>query len=302
MAESIAQCTYYRDWGKYNDDLAKRGELIGDLRWLADWDPDLEKMNLGKKGRPYEFPDSVFAYSAMQMFSRNITYRTMEGELRCILGAFGGDAPDHSTIEERCGMLEWPLGPPAYDQVVNGAFDSTGISTTVRGEWLRDAYHIKRGFVKLHAFVDTETDSILAYAVSSSGYADGDLALTLVDAARGRGYLILKAFGDAGYDWKEIWAGLMERGIEPVINMKENDVHANGCLYKGEMIDERNRLGAKAWKEKHGYGERWKAECTFSDLKRTLGSSVRARKLSRMVKEISCKVCIHNQYKKFRGQ
>ena len=94
----------------------KRGEFIGDLRWLADWDSESEKMNKGKRGRPFEFPASLFRYCAMHIFSANITYRMMEGRLRCILGAFGRNAPDHSTIEERCGGMEWPLEPPAYPQ------------------------------------------------------------------------------------------------------------------------------------------------------------------------------------------
>jgi len=42
MADSITRCTFYRNWGKYNDDLVKRSEIIGDLRWIEDWDSDLE--------------------------------------------------------------------------------------------------------------------------------------------------------------------------------------------------------------------------------------------------------------------
>ncbi|MCL2295463.1 MAG: hypothetical protein FWC29_00060 [Methanomassiliicoccaceae archaeon] len=64
-------------------------------------------MNAGKKGRPFEFPDSLFVYCAKQMNSKNTTYRTMEGDLRCILEALGRCAPDHSTIEGRCSVLDW---------------------------------------------------------------------------------------------------------------------------------------------------------------------------------------------------
>jgi len=301
MAESITRCTYYRNWGKYNDDLAKRAEVLGDLTWICRWDSDLERMNAGKKGRPYEFPDTLFIYCAVQMHSKNVTYRTMEGDLRCILGASGRSAPDHSTIEARCSVLNWPLEPPAYPQTVNGAIDATGISTTVRGEYLRDEYHLRRGFVKLHVFSDVETDAILAYAVTDSNTTDGAAAFLLVDSAAA-GYNIGKLFADAAYDHRRIWNGLMERGIEPVINLRASDVHANGCMYKREMNAERNAVGAKAWKEKHGYGARWRVECTFSDFKRTLGGFVKAKKMTKIVKEISCKVWIHNMNKKCRGQ
>jgi hypothetical protein len=280
----------------------KRGEVLGDLKWIRDWDSDLERMNAGKKGRPYEFPNSLFVYCMKQMCHKNLTYRMPEGDLRCILGELGKKTPDHSTIEERCSVLDWALEPSVYPQTVSAAVDSTGIGTTVRGEWLRDVYHVKRGFVKLHALTDTETDAILSYALTDSGTTDGSIALLLVDAAVGLGYDIGKAFMDAAYDHKEIWKGLMERKIEPVINLRANDVHANGCLYKGEMIDERDKFGPEAWKKNHGYGVRWRIECAFSGFKRTLGGSVRAKKLTRITKELSCKICIHNTNKKYRGQ
>lgn len=302
MAESISHKTYYRNWGKYNDDLVGRAEDTGGLGWLADWDSDLKEMNAGKRGRPYIFPGSLFVYCAVQMHSKNITYRTMEGDLRCILGALGRVAPDHSTIEARCSVLEWPMESPAYPQRVAAAIDSSGIGTTVRGEYLRDTYHLKRGFFKLHVMIDVETNVILSYALTDSGTDDRNVALLLLPGAVSRGYEIDKAFLDAGYDYKNIWIGLTGMKILPVINLKASDVHANGCLYKGEMIDERNKLGAKEWKKKHGYGIRWKAECTFSDFKRMLGGSVRAKKIARIVKEISCKVWIYNRYKKFSGQ
>lgn len=302
MAESITHQEYYRDWGKYGDDLVRRGETVDDLSWLGEWDSELERMNEGKRGRPFEFPLSLFRYCAKQMCSKNITYRMMEGGLRCILGAFGRKAPDHSTIEIRCSELEWPLEPPAYPKRITCAIDASGVSTTVRGEYLRDAYGLKRGFLKLHALVDADDDAIISYALTDSGTPDKNVALILVDSAVQKGYEIDKALLDAGYDYREIWVGLMERKIEPVINLRASDVHANGCLYKGQMIDEWKKLGVKAWKEKHDYGKRWRAECTFSDFKRMLGGFVRAKKLTRVVKEMSCKVWIHNEYKKISCQ
>lgn len=235
-------------------------------------------MNAGKKGRPYEFPDSLFIYCAKQMNSKDATYRTMERDLRCILGALGRYAPDHSTIEERCSVPDWSWEPLAYSQTISAAVDSTGISSTVKVEWLRDVYHVKRGFIKLHALADTETDAILSYALTDSGTTDGSTALLLIDAAAGLRYDIDKAFMDAAYDHKEIWKGLIERKIEPVINLGANGVHANGCLYKGEMITERDKFGAETWKRNHGYGARWRIECAFSGFKRTLGGGIRQGK------------------------
>jgi hypothetical protein len=107
--------------GKYNDGLLRRTEVIGDLAWILDRDSELERMNAGNKERPYEFPDSPFRYCAVQMHFRNAAYRAAEGDLRCILKAYGKDAPDHSIIETRCAELDWPMGPPAYPQTTDAA-------------------------------------------------------------------------------------------------------------------------------------------------------------------------------------
>ena len=44
----------YRDWARYNDNLAVRGAKLADLFWLHTYGSDLAKMNEGKRGAPYK--------------------------------------------------------------------------------------------------------------------------------------------------------------------------------------------------------------------------------------------------------
>ena len=46
------------NWKRYNESLVKRGEILIDFDVIDNWDSELEKMNEGKKGRKFVYPDS----------------------------------------------------------------------------------------------------------------------------------------------------------------------------------------------------------------------------------------------------
>jgi len=54
-----------RNWKSYNEELAMRGEFLLPIDMLGNWDEELDKMNEGKKGRPYEFPESFIKIQAV---------------------------------------------------------------------------------------------------------------------------------------------------------------------------------------------------------------------------------------------
>jgi len=291
-------------WGKYNDDLVKRGEFVWDIGFIGSWDDDIRKKNHGKNGRPFDFPDSLFIFCEKVRATVNMQLRMLEGMLRDILGVFGRKAPDHSTIEERCSQLAWEYPERTYEEHGNVGVDSTCMNVTNRGEWLSENYDLKRGFFKVHLAVELGTDKILAHRVTDEHTSDPGMMLALIDDAVSNGFHPDKVLGDAAYDAKYNWQGLVnERKIkDTVINLRSNDVRANGCLHKGQMIEERNRVGADRWKKDHGYGERWKCECTNSDLKRLTGQYTHSRKPERIENEMDCKIQVFNGLKKWRGQ
>jgi phosphopantetheinyl transferase len=53
-----------RNWPDYNERLVKRGELYISLGFLESWDDELKRMNEGKRGRPYKFPDPFIKFMA----------------------------------------------------------------------------------------------------------------------------------------------------------------------------------------------------------------------------------------------
>ena len=45
-----------RNWKEYNEELVIRGKFFFDFDFVDQWDSELEKMNLGKRGSQFLFP------------------------------------------------------------------------------------------------------------------------------------------------------------------------------------------------------------------------------------------------------
>lgn len=50
--------TKKRNWKEYNEALVRRGEILLDTDFLSSWQEELGKMNDGKEGARYRYPDS----------------------------------------------------------------------------------------------------------------------------------------------------------------------------------------------------------------------------------------------------
>ncbi len=51
-----------RNWVEYNEGLVRRGELYLSLDFMDHRDEEIERTNKGKRGRPYEYPWSMFEF------------------------------------------------------------------------------------------------------------------------------------------------------------------------------------------------------------------------------------------------
>ena len=54
------------NWASYNESLVRRGEIILDFGIIDGWYDELERMNQGKRGAAYGYPDS-FVQTAFQL-------------------------------------------------------------------------------------------------------------------------------------------------------------------------------------------------------------------------------------------
>ena len=87
------------------------------------------------------------------------------------------------------------------------AVDSTGIKVTNRGEWMREKWKIRRGWLKVHAMIDVSTNQIPSLEITEEDVPDDDMFLPLLNQAEvmcGEGN-ITKALADGAYDRKELF-------------------------------------------------------------------------------------------------
>lgn len=277
-----------RDWGRLNEQYVRRGEVIFDLSFVGSWNDELEEMNSGKRGRPYRYPRSLVRFIRFLRDVWHLPLRQAEGMLRSIGEAFDLEVPDHSTLWVRLVREDAePTVPPRGEEHVL-AIDSTGLKVSERGEWIRNKYHLRRGFVKAHIAVDVSTAMVVAVHITDDRKGDAGFLRPLVEEASSRlDGRITKVIADGAYDTRDNFDFLDERGIEAIIRMRKNAnmKRRGGGAARPRAVKERNLLGEAYWRFVHGYGRRWAVEGAFSAVKRVMGESLRSRRSDQMLRE-----------------
>ena len=248
-----------RDWGIYNERLVKRGEFYLGLDFLENWGRELSRMNRGKRGAPFQYPESFAQFSGLMYEFLHLPYRQLEGVLRK-LSTFIPQlkAADYSTLWHRITRLELELSSSSREVVV--AVDSTGIKVTNRGDWMRKKWWRKerRGWIKVHIAVDVESKELLALEVTDERTTDHEMLEPLLQDLNLRDVL-----ADGAYDTRDVFKFLVRRGVDPPgIRIREN-ASRKGLDERAFAVRGFQNLGYDKWKEKHGYGQRWASEDGF---------------------------------------
>ncbi len=279
-----------RNWGIYNEKLVKRGEFYLSFEFLDNWNHELAVMNRGKKGRPFEYPETFAQFSGLLYEFFHLPYRQLEGCLRK-LSSFIPElkVADYSTLWHRITKLIMEL--PTSDKEIVVAIDSTGMKVTNRGEWMRIKHRgcKRRGWVKVHITVDVETKELLAIEITDERTTDHEMLEPLL-----RDINLKDVLGDGAYDTKEAFEFLVRKGVDPPgIKIREN-ASRKGLSDRAFAVREFQDLGYDKWKKKHGYGRRWASEGFFSAVKRCFGETVRATSVEGMMLEVRRKFMLYN--------
>jgi Transposase DDE domain len=292
------------NWPEYNESLVRRGEMLFDDGFLQNWRAaELKKMNKGKEGANYRYPNSLILLLAT-VHAYLLPYRQLEGFLRVMslhIKKLKEMVPDFTTIWWRVVRTKINLNPKVNlerDNIVI-AVDSTGIKVTNRGEWILDKWKNKRkrkGFIKIHLAVNIKTKKIVSMIVTKEDVHDGKMLKEIVNDVS-KNYDIKKVLADGGYDSKDNFRYLDELKITPIIKVRKNSSIKNNskCIpRKLSVIQQLDNL--KRWKKTHGYGMRWMAESAFSSIKRTFGEHVSSVKWNNIVNEVMLKASIYNLF------
>lgn len=292
------------NWSEYNESLVKRGEMLFDSGFLQNWRAELKKMNKGKEGPHYRYPNSLISLLAI-VHAYLLPYRQLEGFLRMMsihIKKLKEVVPDFTTIWWRVERMKINLDPninPEKNDIVI-AVDSTGIKVTNRGEWILDKWknkkRMRKGFIKIHVAVDIKTKKIVSMSVTKEDVYDGKMLKELVDDVSKK-HSIKKVLADGSYDSKDNFRYLDKLNIVPVIKVRKNSSVKNNTICIPRKLSVIQQLDdIKRWKKRHGYGMRWMAESAFSSIKRTFGEHVSSAKWNNIVNELMLKASIYNLF------
>lgn len=296
----------------YNQWLIERMNRVWDFSFLSRWNDDLRKMNRKKLGRPFRFPTALVLFLALHKVTYHMPYRDLESMvqgLKQLNDAFS--IPDYSTVFRRIQKMEIQIQdsiPPAFiEEIRRGrakiAVDSSGLSITCRGEWLRYKHkegkiYCRRGFVKLHVGVDIRRGLILGIEITDEKCADS-WALPSITHQTKQIAEVGVAYMDGAYDTHENFRELEKLKILPVIKPKRTGrmiISKEGYVLgrRSRYLYEIQTQGYDYWKKHYGYGRRWFVEVAFSSFKRRFGENLMSRSFKGMVQEAKLKAYAYN--------
>lgn len=237
-------------------------------------------MNRGEHGRPFLYPEPFIQCMACIHLLLQMPYRQMEGFSRK-LSTFIPNlrSADYTTLFRRIKRLDLSLNvhPELLSDDLIVAVDSTGIKVTNRGEWMREKWKVRRGWIKVHAMIDVETNQILGLEVTDESSQDDQMFIPLLHQVTraGHPFTVKQVLDDGAYDRNQIFNILEKEGIVSGIKNREDaSTRSTGSAYRAECTRDRKRRGGyRSWAEYTRYGMRWKVEGVFSSVKRIFGES-----------------------------
>ena len=278
-----------RDWKSYNEHLIRRGEYCINPTFLDTWIQDLSTLNIGKIGQPYKCPNSMIEFLAI-LKSKGFDYRSLEGILRGFSKILGGfPIITFSQIRRRIIALSPSFTSNENDLVVG--VDGTGIKVSNRGEWIRQKWKVKRGWIKVVLLGDTQ-GNIIDVRIGNEN---------LDERAAGRGMIrsnskiIQKVLGDGLHDCEATFNLCEKLHKQTGIKIRKNAT-GKGLGRRAREVRLFQELGYSNWSNQEGYGFRWPAtEGIFSAVKRIFGESVSSHKTRNMYHEARLKFWSYQQ-------
>jgi hypothetical protein len=284
-----------RDWVTYNAKLIKRGEWFFDFTFIKNIGKELKEMNKNKVGRPYSYPNSFIEFeSKLQPF---FDYRSIQGICKALSDKVQGlPVNNYTNACRRINDLELNLPPINFDKPIYVGSDGSGIKVSNRGEWMRQKWQVRRGWIKAVITMDVEGKKLLDIEVFEKGDSEPDIFARHIRKLIREGAKIRKACADGAHDKRKLFNALEKDDIEQAIKLRSNaSTKARGSISRAREVRKFKKLGYEKWAEEKEYGVRWSTEGKFSSVKRKFGEIVRSTKKKNMIEEARRKFVLYEQ-------
>ena len=143
-----------RDWKAYNEQLVKRGEFYINPRFLETWLKEVQEMNHGKVGQPYMYPTSLIEFVGV-LKAKGFSLRDLQGVVQALSKRFN-NFPVICFSQVRRRILKLPLAFNAKGSNLVVGVDGSGMKVSNRGEWIRQKWAVRRGWIKVVILGDVD--------------------------------------------------------------------------------------------------------------------------------------------------
>lgn len=284
-----------RDWVDYNCKLVKRGLWFFDFSFLDSFGQELKQMNKNKVGRPYQYSNSFIEFeSKLQPY---FDYRSIQGVCKALSEKIDDFPVNHYTNAcKRINNLDLDLPDIDFDKPIYVGNDGSGVKVSNRGEWMRQKWQVRRGWIKAVITMDVEGKKLLDIEVFEKGDSEPDIFERHVKKLVKNGVKIRKACGDGAHDKRKLFNALEKRGIEQVLKPRKNaSTKARGSVSRAREVRKFKEIGYEKWAKEKDYGMRWATEGKFSCVKRKFGEYVRATGKNNMIEEARRKFVLYER-------
>lgn len=280
--KSFGKRTYkdHRDWKRYNEELVVRWAFFLDFSFVDNWDKELTRMNKGKRGGQYLFPDSFMRWLAV--WHQLVNYRGLEGVARKLVDI--GAIPyyeDFSTAWHRIHDYVPEIKLPNF-KTLNPSTDGTGMRARNGGRYLEMKYGRKGKdkYIVVVLTTDAKRKKLLGIDahVEGEGPSEPEVAIAHGKKLIEEGYAIEKYNGDGAHDTNEIFDFWGSRGVRIAVPPRSNaKIRLTKSKYRKREIRKYRKWKYKKWRRARKYGDRLSSECENSCVKRTFGENLTSR-------------------------
>jgi hypothetical protein len=291
-----------RDWPKVNEEITVRGEFLLDLDWAKSWDEELETMNNGKRGKPYEFPESLIRLQAV--WNQWVGVRGVKGITRKLVEiAKLPKFNDYSTINRRIQKIDTSFQLPR-NGFCSVSTDGSGMKMHHAGEYRQIKYgQKKRRWLRVVISANPLTKDLLDIDVSidGEGESEPEIAMQHMNNLWSFGIIIDKFWGDGAFDVINLFNLLEEHDTESAIPPRDNSsTNANGSMRRVREVFEYQTKSWDDWTRDKQYGKRWLGtEGIFSSVKGIFGEHTRAKTVETACLEAERKFWAYETIRKY---
>jgi hypothetical protein len=281
---------YFRNWSKINELYVKRGEYLLDFDWVQNWDKELAEMNKGKRGAPFQFPESMIKLQSV--WTQHHSYRVAEGITRMVvLFSQLPECNDFTTICRRVKKMK-TIFPVSKNEKISVATDGSGIKMNMGCEYFQEKYgddKKRKKYIKVVISGEPYDKDILKVEVSveGEGMTEPETAEMHLNELYQEGKDVQEFFGDGSFDTNNMFDICDFYLIDPKIKIsKDAVINPKGSFKRNVEVKKYKKSGYKKWAKKNKYGRRWTGtEGIFSAVKRIYGDRVRSKKIENMCGE-----------------